>query len=129
MFFGTPKEPLDPAKPLAVPSIDEFSKRIWASMAHVEGGLDAINSWDRAFLSIGPIQQTAGTADALGELPGAVARVPLHVVQRHLIDFKLSTEPEPKPEAPADISADTKIAHGFFVRQDRKSTRLNSSHG
>lgn len=46
-------------------------KRIWASLSHNEGALDAINTWDNAFLSFGPIQQTAGTKKNKGELGGA----------------------------------------------------------
>jgi len=38
-----------------------------------EGCLDAINTWDNSFLSVGCFQWTAGTDDSAGELPAVVA--------------------------------------------------------
>ena len=45
------------------------------AVAENEGNLDAINTWDNAFLSFGLFQWTAGTGSAQGELPGLLARV------------------------------------------------------
>ncbi|MCB0588530.1 MAG: peptidoglycan-binding protein [Phaeodactylibacter sp.] len=40
-----------------------------------EGNLDAINAWDRAFLSFGMFQWTLGTGDGNGELPALLLKV------------------------------------------------------
>jgi peptidoglycan hydrolase-like protein with peptidoglycan-binding domain len=45
------------------------------AVAENEGNLDAINTWDNAFLSFGMFQWTAGTGSGKGELPGLLARI------------------------------------------------------
>jgi hypothetical protein len=45
------------------------------AVAENEGNLDAINTWDSAFLSFGLFQWTAGTGSAKGELPALLARI------------------------------------------------------
>ena len=45
------------------------------AVAENEGNLDAINTWDNAFLSFGMFQWTAGTGNAKGELPGLLGRI------------------------------------------------------
>jgi peptidoglycan hydrolase-like protein with peptidoglycan-binding domain len=45
------------------------------AVAENEGNLDAINTWDNAFLSFGMFQWTAGTGNGKGELPGLLARI------------------------------------------------------
>ena len=44
-------------------------------LAWNEGNLDAINTWDNAFLSFGLFQWTAGTGSGKGELPALLARI------------------------------------------------------
>ncbi|NLE00280.1 MAG: hypothetical protein GX640_10440 [Fibrobacter sp.] len=58
-----------------IPEITERRKRIWASIWWSEGCLEAINQYDSAFLSFGPIQQTIGTGGGKGELSAALAYV------------------------------------------------------
>ena len=48
---------------------------VMIAVAENEGNLDAINTWDNAFLSFGLFQWTAGTEGAKGELPGLLARI------------------------------------------------------
>ena len=48
--------------------------RIVAAMSVVEGRLEAVNSYDDAYLSFGIFQWTAGEADAEGELASLLAR-------------------------------------------------------
>lgn len=50
----------------------EFEQNIWTSITESEGTLQALNTWDTAFLSVGPVQQTAGRGEAKGELQGAL---------------------------------------------------------
>lgn len=68
-----------PATTPGVPALDAASRNIWASLYMSEGGLDAVNSYDRAYLSFGPFQQTMGTIDSgkiqPGELEGALNAV------------------------------------------------------
>jgi hypothetical protein len=45
------------------------------AVAENEGNLDAINTWDNAFLSFGLFQWTAGTGSGKGELPALLARI------------------------------------------------------
>jgi hypothetical protein len=52
--------------------LTERHKRIWASIYFSEGALEAINSYDSAFLSFGPLQQTMGTGTGSGELAAAL---------------------------------------------------------
>src|SRR5690606_19844095 len=44
-------------------------QRVLEATAENEGALDAINTWDNAFLSFGMFQWTAGQAGQPGELP------------------------------------------------------------
>jgi peptidoglycan hydrolase-like protein with peptidoglycan-binding domain len=48
---------------------------VMISVAENEGNLDAINSWDNAFLSFGLFQWTAGQGSTKGELPALLARI------------------------------------------------------
>ena len=48
---------------------------VMVAVAENEGRLDAINTWDNAFLSFGMFQWTAGVAGSKGELPALLARI------------------------------------------------------
>jgi len=48
---------------------------VMIAVAENEGNLDAINTWDSAFLSFGLFQWTAGTGGSRGELPALLARI------------------------------------------------------
>ena len=48
---------------------------VMIAVAENEGNLDAINTWDSAFLSFGLFQWTAGTKSGKGELPALLARI------------------------------------------------------
>ena len=48
---------------------------VMVAVAENEGNLDAVNTWDNAFLSFGMLQWTAGTGDARGELAALLARL------------------------------------------------------
>ena len=48
---------------------------VMVAVAENEGRLDAINTWDNAFLSFGMFQWTAGVANSKGELPALLARI------------------------------------------------------
>ena len=48
---------------------------VMIAVAENEGNLDAINTWDNAFLSFGLFQWTAGTGSGKGELPALLARI------------------------------------------------------
>jgi hypothetical protein len=49
--------------------------RVLRAVSRNEGRLEAVNSWDTAFLSFGMFQWTAGAKDQPGELAGLLARV------------------------------------------------------
>lgn len=48
---------------------------VMVAVAENEGNLDAINTWDNAFLSFGMLQWTAGTGNARGELAALLWRL------------------------------------------------------
>jgi len=48
---------------------------VMVAVAENEGNLDAVNTWDNAFLSFGMLQWTAGTGDARGELAALLQRL------------------------------------------------------
>jgi hypothetical protein len=49
--------------------------RVMQAVSANEGNLEAINTFDNAFLTFGAFQWTAGVGDAAGELPALVARL------------------------------------------------------
>jgi hypothetical protein len=55
--------------------ITQSEVNVIIAVAENEGNLDAINTWDNAFLSFGMFQWTAGTGNGKGELPGLLARI------------------------------------------------------
>jgi hypothetical protein len=69
---------IDPADQEGVPrgELSDHERRVWASLSAIEGHLRAINTWDSAYLSAGPLQKTAGAqyrgTTAKGELFGAI---------------------------------------------------------
>ncbi len=48
---------------------------VMIAVSENEGNLDAINTWDSAFLSFGLFQWTAGQGSSKGELPALLARI------------------------------------------------------
>jgi peptidoglycan hydrolase-like protein with peptidoglycan-binding domain len=48
---------------------------VMIAVAENEGNLDAVNTWDNAFLSFGLFQWTGGQNSAAGELPALLARI------------------------------------------------------
>ena len=55
--------------------ITQSEINVMLAVAENEGNLDAINTWDNAFLSFGLFQWTAGQGGARGELPALLARI------------------------------------------------------
>ncbi len=55
--------------------ITQSEINVMIAVAENEGNLDAINTWDSAFLSFGLFQWTAGQGSARGELPALLARI------------------------------------------------------
>ena len=55
--------------------ITKSELNVMIAVAENEGNLDAINTWDNAFLSFGMFQWTAGTGAGKGELPALLARI------------------------------------------------------
>jgi hypothetical protein len=57
------------------PSISNISLKVIEQVAKNEGKLDAINTYDQAFLSIGMFQWTLGTGSGSGELPALLYKL------------------------------------------------------
>ncbi len=64
--------------------VSQSEINVMIAVAENEGNLDAINTWDNAFLSCGLFQWTIGTGSDRGELPALCARVKLE--DRDLFD-------------------------------------------
>lgn len=56
-------------------SLTDSQLNVMEAVSENEGKLEAINTWDNAFLSFGTFQWTAGTGSAAGELPALLARL------------------------------------------------------
>jgi len=94
-----------------------FEQGVWASITESEGSLKALNTYDTAFLSVGPVQQTAGAGEAKGELQGALDTLKQNAPEaywRHFGRFGL------QPVAPS-IQTGAKKAH-FKLRGERLDT-------
>jgi len=63
------------ANPSAFPSLSPSRVRVMSAVSVNEGKLEAINTFDNAFLTFGCFQWTAGAADGGGELPAMVNRL------------------------------------------------------
>jgi len=60
------------ANPTAFASLSSSRVRVMSAVSVNEGKLEAINTWDNAFLTFGCFQWTAGADDGAGELPAMV---------------------------------------------------------
>jgi peptidoglycan hydrolase-like protein with peptidoglycan-binding domain len=60
---------------LAEDGLTDSAINVMVSVSDNEGCLDAINTWDNAFLSFGMFQWTAGTGSSKGELPALLQRL------------------------------------------------------
>ncbi len=58
------------ANPTAFPNISPSRLLVMQAVSANEGKLEAINTWDNAFLTFGTFQWTVGQDDGAGELPG-----------------------------------------------------------
>jgi peptidoglycan hydrolase-like protein with peptidoglycan-binding domain/uncharacterized Zn-binding protein involved in type VI secretion len=63
---------VNPATAPGIPTLTATQKGIWAALWKSEGAMEAINLYDSAFLSFGPMQQTMGAGGSAGELGGAM---------------------------------------------------------
>lgn len=60
------------ANPQAFPNLSQSRLRVMSAVSANEGRLEAINTWDSAFLTFGCFQWTVGADNAAGELPAMV---------------------------------------------------------
>ena len=63
------------ANPTAFPNVTASRLRVMSAVSTNEGKLEAINTFDNAFLTFGCFQWTVGTANGAGELPAMVNRL------------------------------------------------------
>jgi hypothetical protein len=74
---------IDPASETGIPEMADIHKNVWAALSPVEGNLNAVNAYDEAFLSFGPLQQTLGEGGDEGELQGALEATRLRCPDRY----------------------------------------------
>ena len=88
--------------------------RVMQAVSANEGKLEAINTWDNAYLTFGCFQWTAGTGDSAGELPALVHRLKRDKPQAFEKYFKdAGLDVVEVPESPSDI------ARGRFTLKGR----------
>ncbi len=63
------------AEALKAEGMTDSALRLMVPVSENEGAMDAINTWDNAFLSFGMYQWTMGTGTAKGELPSLLNRI------------------------------------------------------
>lgn len=92
------------------PDIAPSRLRVMEAVSTNEGMLEAINTWDNAFLTFGCFQWTAGPGSDPGELPPVIERLKQKsppVFQKYFGQFGLDVQPStPRPNA---------IRRGFFT--------------
>ena len=92
------------------PDVSPSRLRVMEAVSSNEGKLEAINTWDSAFLTFGCFQWTVGTADGDGELPpmiGRLKRKSPQVFQKYFGQFGLDVQLSPgKPNT---------VRRGFFT--------------
>lgn len=97
------------AHPAFFPDIKPSRLRIMQAVSSNEGKLEAINTWDDAFLTFGCFQWTIGSAGGAGELPPMIARLKAMdaaVFQKYFGQFGLDVSPvAPNPNV---------LQRGFF---------------
>jgi hypothetical protein len=118
-----------------IPSLPEDERRIWAAIWHSEGGLYGAQTYDNGFLSVGPVQQTAGILFSSGtyvaeggEYPAALQAVRemdetgKRLVQRYFADYGFDPIPNPKKftEAVRDVTFETMPPKGNLAIRGTK---------
>lgn len=92
------------------PGVSPSRLRVMEAVSSNEGKLEAINTWDSAFLTFGCFQWTVGTADGDGELPAMIDRLKRNspqVFQKYFGQFGLDVQLSPgKPNT---------LRRGFFT--------------
>ena len=86
-----------------------------------EGRLEAINTWDNAFLTFGAFQWTAGSGDGAGELPGLLHRLKRQdatAYERCFGRFGLDAVEITQPAAPGSAEA-SDVPRGRFSLNGR----------
>lgn len=81
------------------------------SVSDNEGNLDAINTWDNSFLTVGMFQWSMGTKGNSGELPALFAKIKRQepdLFEHYLGQFGL------------DISSKTTKVYGYFLLKDKR---------
>jgi hypothetical protein len=80
------------------PGVSPSRLRVMQAVSNNEGKLEAINTWDNAFLTFGAFQWTAGTLNGAGELPALIDRLKLKypaVFQQYFGQYGLGTSVPP----------------------------------
>jgi hypothetical protein len=91
--------------------------RVMQAVSANEGKLEAINTWDNAFLTFGCFQWTAGTGDSAGELPALVHRLKHNKPQAFDKYFKdAGLDVVEVPESPSDIARGRFSLKGHVLR-------------
>ena len=71
------------------PEISKICLQVIHQVARNEGKLDAINTYDNAFLSVGMFQWTLGTSTNAGELPALLKKVKIKYPEKYAAGLRL----------------------------------------
>jgi hypothetical protein len=97
------------------PEISKICLQVIHQVARNEGKLDAINTYDNAFLSVGMFQWTLGTSTNAGELPALLKKVKIKYPEKYAAWFK---------PLGIDIAEETDGTTGFITLQGERIATL-----
>jgi hypothetical protein len=97
------------------PEISKICLQVINQVARNEGKLDAINTYDNAFLSVGIFQWTLGTSTNAGELPALLKKVKVKYPEKYATWFT---------PLGIDIAEETDGTTGFITLQGERIASL-----
>ncbi|MFL6229522.1 MAG: SH3 domain-containing protein [Pyrinomonadaceae bacterium] len=115
------------AHPGLFPSVSPSRLRVMQAVSVNEGRLEAVNTWDNAFLTFGCFQWTVGVADGAGELPAMLDRLKKKssaVFQKYFGQFGLDVQ---MPQTPANtLPTGFLTLNGTLLKQPAQKEKLRT---
>jgi hypothetical protein len=115
------------AHPGLFPSVSPSRLRVMQAVSINEGNLEAVNTWDNAFLTFGCFQWTVGVADGAGELPAMLDRLKRKsapVFQKYFGQFGLDVQMPQTP--PNTLPTGFLTLNGTLLKQPAQKEKLRT---
>jgi hypothetical protein len=113
--------------PALFPDIEPSRLRVMQAVSVNEGNLEAVNTWDNAFLTFGCFQWTVGVADGAGELPAMLDRLKRKssaVFQKYFGQFGLDVQMPQTP--PNTLPTGFLTLNGTLLKQPAQKEKLRT---